>query len=242
MKKLSISVFLFALLMPARALSVECVVLLHGLARTSNSMMPMQNSLYDAGYAVLNISYPSRQKTIEELSVLAMEEGIAGCAAIQASPVSFVTHSLGGILLRYYFSSHSPELRVDFEMDRSVMLGPPNNGSEVVDSFRKVPGFKLINGPAGVQLGTADEDIPNTLGAVDFELGVIAGTKTFNPFLSLFLPKPNDGKVSLESAKVEGMADFIALPVNHSFMMRNDEVIRQVINFLAEGNFQHQGE
>ena len=88
-----------------------------------------------------------------------------------------------------------------------------------------------------MQLGTDADSIPMQLGPVDFELGVIAGTRTFNVGLSQLLPNPDDGKVSVENTKVEGMGDFIQLPVTHTFMMRSKKVISQVTHFIANGNF-----
>ena len=122
-------------------------------------------------------------------------------------------------------------------MGRVVMLGPPNKGSQVVDELRSMPGFELINGPAGLQLGTENDSVPNTLGPADFEVGIIAGTSTINFFLSTMLPNPNDGKVSVESTKLEGMTDHISMPVTHPFMMKNEQVIKQVIYFLNNGVF-----
>jgi len=117
------------------------------------------------------------------------------------------------------------------------MLGPPNQGSEVVDTLHNMPGYELINGPAGHQLGTDIESIPNKLGPADFELGIIAGTRSINLILSTMLPSTDDGKVTVENTKLEGMKEHIALPVTHPFMMKNQDVIEQVIHFLKSGSF-----
>jgi pimeloyl-ACP methyl ester carboxylesterase len=210
----------------------ECVILLHGLARTANSMSVLADELSEAGFSVANISYPSREQPIAELAEIAVTDGLGKCAELQASSINFVTHSLGGILVRFYVQENP-----DLEINRVVMLGPPNNGSEVVDNLKDVPGYELLNGPAGMQLGTSADDIPKMLGAVNFELGIIAGTRSINLILSTLLPNTDDGKVTLESAKVEGMTDFIALPVTHTMMMRNEEVIEEVLNFLRDGRF-----
>ena len=148
--------------------------------------------------------------------------------------VSFVTHSLGGILVRQFYKNH-PSANVK----KVVMLGPPNKGSEIVDNLKDIPGYKLIVGPAGIQLGTRDIDIPKSLGPVNFELGIIAGTQSINLVLSTYLPNPDDGKVSVESTKVEGMCGFVALPVTHPFLMTNDHVINEVLNFLSTGKFEN---
>lgn len=224
------AVALLLLSIPSFA-SADCIILLHGLARTSGSMEKLVEPFEELGHQVINVSYPSRKKTVEELSTLAVEElGYSNCQA--GSVVNIITHSMGGILTRYYLQHNEiPQL------GRVVMMAPPNQGSEVVDNLRNVPGFKLINGEAGMQLGTDASGIPAGLGAVDFDLGVIAGTKTVNPLLSQFLPNPDDGKVSVASTRVEGMDDHIVLPVNHTFMMRSEKVIEQVVHFIAHGRF-----
>ncbi len=222
----------FAQLGAQPVLAADCVVLLHGLARSAGSMEDLAERLEQEGYTVSNVDYPSTQFSVEELAPMAVEHGINQCQFWSAERIHFVTHSLGGILVRQYFKAQQLE-----NMGRVVMMGPPNNGSEVVDNLKDVPGFFLINGPAGVQLGTSEQDIPRQLGPVSFELGVIAGTDTMNFLLSNLLPNPDDGKVSVESTKLPGMADFVALPVTHTFMMSDGEVIEQVVTFLAEGHF-----
>ncbi len=212
----------------------DCVVLIHGLARTSGSMTPLVAPLQKAGFSVVNVNYPSRHKPIEELAPLAVKtRGYEQCAP--SANVHFVTHSLGGILVRYYLQHN------DFlSLGKVVMIAPPNQGSEVVDQLRNAPGYSLINGPAGMQLGTDKHSIPQQLGPVDYPVGVIAGTRTFNPLLSQLLPNPDDGKVSLENTKVVGMTDFIDLPYTHTFIMRAGEVIDQVLHFLEHSRFNRQ--
>ena len=213
----------------------ECVVLIHGLARSSQSMKVLEARLETEGYEVINIDYPSRDHTVDELATVVVGQGIQECSAKSDSKINFVTHSLGGILVLVYLNANQRD-----DIRRVVMLGPPNQGSEVVDNLKDTPGFELLNGPAGMQLGTGLTDVPRALGPVDFEAGIIAGTKTMNPILSTYLPNPNDGKVSVESTKVDGMADFIALPTTHTFMMRNIAVIDQVVYFLKNGKFDRQ--
>jgi pimeloyl-ACP methyl ester carboxylesterase len=215
----------------------ECVVLLHGLARTAGAMKPLITPLEDAGYEVVNVDYPSREHKIQTLAPMAVKTlGFERCSA-DTEVRHFVTHSLGGILVRYYEAHHGID-----KLGRVVMIAPPNQGSEVVDHLRDVPGFALLNGPAGLQLGTDENSIPSQLGAVDFPVGVIAGTETINPILSQYLPNPDDGKVSVESTRVEGMSDFLVFQHTHTFIMRSKPVIRQVVEFLNHGRFDHSEE
>lgn len=229
-----ILVLLLLTFMPMTVQANNCVILLHGLARTASSMEKMEAELQKKGYRVVNVDYESRKHPVENLAEMAVGTGLKQCREESVEKIHFVTHSLGGILVRQYLNEH----RIP-ELDRVVMLGPPNQGSEVVDKLRDMPGFEVLNGPAGMQLGTTDEDIPRQLGPVDFELGVIAGTRSINLILSTYLPDTDDGKVTVTSAKVEGMSDFIALPVTHPMMMKNSSVIAQVLHFLEYGKFSH---
>lgn len=204
--------------------------MLHGLARTDGSMNTLAQALDDAGYFTVNIDYPSTKKHIAALAQDAITKALSQCP--EQSTINFVTHSMGGILVRQYLKKNTIK-----NLGRVVMLGPPNKGSHVVDTLSKMPGFKLINGPAGMQLGTTKVSIPNTLGSANFELGIIAGNRSVNPILSLMLPNPDDGKVSVENTKLKGMNDHIELPVTHSFMMNNMNVISQVLYFLEHGAF-----
>ncbi|MCB1671386.1 MAG: alpha/beta hydrolase [Gammaproteobacteria bacterium] len=234
MMKPKLILLLILVALPVAGRAADCVVLLHGLARTSGSMNKLEESLREAGYEVVNLGYPSREHPVAELAAQAVGEGLESCAATGAGRIDFVTHSLGGILVRYFFAEHS-----DPRLGRVVMLGPPNQGSELVDALAEFPGFELLNGPSGDQLGTGPGSIPEALGPVSFETGVIAGDHSFNPLYTALIPGPDDGKVSVESTRVEGMTDHLILPVTHTWMMYNDEVIRQVLQFLANGHFDH---
>lgn len=222
-----------ALLSCGFASAAECVVLLHGLARTATSMNKMQRALIEAGYETANIDYPSRDFTVEELAQIAITDGLDACRANGGiERIHFVTHSLGGILLRQYLSNREiPEL------GRVVMLGPPNQGSAAVDELSDVPGFDWLNGPAGRQLGKGEDSVPLKLGPADFELGIIAGDRSIDPITSSALKNPDDGRVSVEDTKLEGMADFVVVEHSHAFMMRMRQPIELTIRFLQNGSF-----
>jgi triacylglycerol lipase len=212
--------------------ATECVVLLHGLNRSWRAMRPMAESLQSAGFTTANVDYPSQSGSIEEIAPSAVGLGLDSCRAAGATKIHFVTHSLGGILLRY-----QNEYMPIPDLGRVVMLGPPNQGSEIIDKTKDWPGFEMFSGTAGSQLGTDPESMPSKLGPVDFELGVIAGTKTINIFTSVMLPNPDDGKVSVASTQVLGMDDFLLVDDSHRYITRSDIVFRNTENFLLNGEF-----
>lgn len=209
----------------------KTVVLLHGILRTSACMSGMARFLEKNGYAVLNLDYPSTHLTIEELTEYLHQKLVTLSAAEQ---INFVGYSMGGLLIRTYLHKYTLQ-----NLGRVVMLGTPNHGSEAADFWKDNWLYKKFFGPAGQQLGTDQGELVNVLGKVNYELGIIAGNCSIDPFSFYLLKDENDGKVKVSSTKLDGMKDHITLPVNHFFMPQSKVCWQQVLQFLNTGGFSH---
>lgn len=205
------------------------VILLHGIARTARSLRKLEKALQRAGFATLNLDYASRKRPLE---ALAEEIHLPVAAFAQHhGPVHFVAHSMGGLLARLYISRHRPP-----RLSRIVMLGAPNGGSEVADFLQRLRIYRAIYGPAGSQL-TTKRPLASLVPA-DCEVGIIAGNRTLDPIASfLILPRPNDGRVSVESSKLAGMADHVIVGASHTGLTNHPAAIDQTIAFLSRGRF-----
>jgi pimeloyl-ACP methyl ester carboxylesterase len=209
----------------------ETVVLLHGLGRGTRAMRFLEYRLEQAGYETFNIGYPSTRLPPEQIFRLLHEKIDRFCA--HKRKVHFVAHSLGGVLVRGLL-----EEKKYSNLGRVVILGTPSRGSALADRLRDNRLYKVLAGPTGQQIGTGKEALPQRLPVPDYELGVIAGTHSINPIGSWILSGPDDGIVSVESTRVEGMTDFMLTPADHVMMRYSDEVADAVIRFLQTGSFE----
>lgn len=210
----------------------EYVVILHGIARSSSHMKPLAEYLEQHGYDVINLDYPSTKCKLQDLVKIVRAELVPKLT--EDKPVNFVGYSFGGFVIRMYIDKYHPS-----KLGRVVLLGTPNNGSEVADFLKDNLLFKSFYGPSGQQLTTKNDEVINLLGKVNYELGIIAGNSTIDPISSFIIDGDDDGKVSIGSTKVKGMKDFIIIPTSHTFFPSNKEVHKQVLYFLQNCKFVH---
>jgi pimeloyl-ACP methyl ester carboxylesterase len=207
----------------------EMVVVLHGLGRSKAAMWLLAARLEDGGYRVARVGYRSLEDTPEQI-LADVEEQIAACCIDRSPKLHFVGHSLGGLLIRAYLTDHAVP-----NLGRVVLVGTPNKGTEIVDNLRHKWWFQVL-GPMAQALGTDADSFPNAIGPPDYPLGIIAGkTETANEDL---LPGEDDGLVSVESTKIEGMTDFVVVETGHSRMRYDGDVARYVLSFLRKGKFE----
>ncbi len=222
---------MFATAAHSTSATADTVFLLHGMGRTKLSMARLARHLSCEGYNVVNLGYPSTRQSVAE-SVSQLDTELKSHCERAKGQVHFVTHSLGGIIVRAYLKQHSPA-----NLGRVVMISPPNQGSEITDKLRDNIFYKWSTGPAGQELGTRDTSTPNQLGPVEFPLGVITGDRSLNPIFSAWIGGPSDGKVSVKRAAVTGMADFLVVHHSHTYIMRSLQVAEEAVHFLKQGRF-----
>ena len=216
---------------PAPA-GADTVIVLHGLGRTSTSMAILVSRLEDAGFGVVSFGYSSTSEPMEAL-VDQLEAEVARCCGDEPDAVHFVTHSMGGVLVRSYLSQQPEPHR-----GRVVMLSPPSQGSEIIDAFADSPRLRaFFVGPAGSRLGTDSTGFAKQLGPVRFDLGIITGDRSMSPLGSWLIPGPDDGKVGVDRARLEGAADFLVVSATHTFIMNRRDVATEVVHFLRDGRF-----
>ena len=219
----------------------ETVVLLHAMGRTHLSMARLAWELERDGYHVINATYPSRT---EPLETLATEWLPARLAKIDPeSRVHFVTHSMGGILVRLWRKEVAGLPGATVKLGRVVMLAPPNAGSEIPNRLARFQLFHWWVGVNGGRLGTAAHALPHRLGpwpspkAEGGDLGIIAGGWSLPVFMASWVAAPNDGKVSVASTHLAGERAHLVLPFSHTWLGWRRETIAQVKAFLREGKF-----
>lgn len=212
----------------------DTVLLFHGIARTKKSMAKLAGFLSAHGYRVVNVGYPSTKFSISDLVDIIRPEIDGAAKEAGDDRVHFVGYSMGGLIVRAFLRNYRPA-----NLGRVVMVGTPNSGSQIADFLKNWPLFRKVYGPAGQQLITDQTAMTELFGTVDYELGIIAGNRTIDPVSSLIigLRVPNDGKVSVESTRLDGASAHIVIPANHTFLPVNKTMWSETLSFLQDGRF-----
>lgn len=208
------------------------VLCLHGIFRSKNAMNPIRDALIEKGFNAWSINYPSTLTTISEHADQ-IRQLLLNCEGVHT--VSFVCHSMGGLVARALLADREAPWREKITPHRLVMIGTPNQGTFVAEELSKRSRlFRLIAGPSGLQL---TPEWVNSLPIPDIDFGIIAGgtgdSKGFNPFLL----GDDDMTVTVKSAQLEGAKDFLLCRAIHTFIMQNPRAMDATIHFIQHGHF-----
>ena len=215
------------------------LVLLHGLGRTRSSMSPLAKYLKkNVGYTTFNVGYPSTRRGIAD-HAKALANIIENLDGIER--IDLVGHSMGNIVIRRYLADQTDDStgrKPDPRIKRIVMLGPPNHGSAIAESLKDNGLFTAVTGKPGQELGREWVWVEADLATPRCEFGIIAGglgnDQGFNPAL----PGDDDGVVAVSSARLDGAADFVILPVLHTILPIEWDVHVRTLRFLQTGRFE----
>ena len=211
----------------------DIVVLIHGLGRSPRSLLAVRFCLWREGYKVVSVRYPSRRVSVQQAVEGWLSPALERLRPAKGAKVHFVTHSLGGILFRAWAEKRDPS----FPLGRTVMLGPPNQGSEILAQLGQRPWLRRIFGPVVDELGVDENSTPCRLGAVPPGTGVIMGNRPMIPFFRDLLGPESDGIVTVAGGWVSGQADFLVAAADHTFMMWRPAVLNALKRFLKKGSF-----
>ncbi|MFP6899831.1 MAG: hypothetical protein VCA36_02740 [Opitutales bacterium] len=202
----------------------ETVVLLHGMGRTRVSMLVLSKRFKDAGYQTVNFPYNQASRSLDEISgeLIEFMQG-----KVKTPRYHLIAHSLGSVIIRDAFRKEYPP-----GLGRIVMIAPPNRPAHLAQRLKKNVLYRWLTGESGQKL--SEEDFYRDLPVPEAEFGVIAGDKGQKVTFS----EPNDGLVTVESTKLEGMSDFIVLNHAHTFIMNCKDTFDHCREFLEEGSFQ----
>jgi triacylglycerol lipase len=206
------------------------VILVHGLRSSSRSFERLQAALLAENFNVAMVDYPSTCCPIEMLADSALIPAVNRCRDASSRTIHFVGHSMGAILVRYFLQEHEVP-----ELGRVVLLSPPNHGTELIDKLSWFAPFRKFNGPGGMQLGAKADGFVNRLEKPRYEFLIIQSRRSINPLASLLIPGKDDGRVSFNSAELEGAAALIWVNSHHHAVMKKDETIRNIVRFLKPG-------
>jgi len=214
------------------------VILLHGMGRSPRSMLKIERALIKQSYRVLNAGYSAITGNFEEILNQLLDK--IKPWVNKGSPVHFIGHSFGGILIRGILAQG-----FGWNYGRCVMLGSPNQGTSVASYMTSHKLLKHFT-PKVAQELIPESELLDRLPEPEIETGIIAGNKKYNPVIPVTWfykvatgDAPGDGVVELSNTQCRTMADFIVLPLHHSFMMWDSQLIKQIIHFLENGNFVH---
>jgi len=214
---------------PAPGMGGPLVVMLHGLGRSHSVWGTMETALEEDGFTVVALSYPSTQRSpqdhAEVLSTLLRH--VHGYTS-----VSFVTHSMGGILVRELLTSVSAEWQQELPPMRAVMLAPPNQGSALA---RHLSVFKPLHWVAGNAGRALTPEAMAERPAPDLPILIIAGSRGEKDGWNPLIPGDDDGVVGVEETRLEGAQERLVIRGIHTFLMKQPVAIDATRRFLALG-------
>lgn len=229
--KLKILLFFLLTLTPLQANTY--VYLVHGFMGHTFNMAYLEKGLEKEGYRVVNWSYHSVRDNLPEIAIQLEGELLQYS---QKDTIHFVTHSMGGLVLRSFF--HFADFEdLPAQLGRLVMIAPPNKGAEIANFASRLNFNHWIFGENVEYMRTDKISLADSLAIPAIEFGIIAAARGADSGYNLFISGAEDGYVSLARTYLEGAQDYMVLSNMHFFIVYQKETLENVIHFLRQGIF-----
>jgi len=203
------------------------VLMIHGLGRHAGIMDKPKAALRKAGYSAHSLNYATLFESVEQHAdhFTHLLENLKG-----VKKVSFVTHSLGGLVARELLSRAQEWNGV--KADKLVMMGTPNKGAQIAEFLNRMKLYQFISGPSGQDVrpmkkikNLPEPPIPTLViaGGMGNDIG-------YNPMLS----GDNDGIVRVSETHLDCPHDFKLVNVIHTTIMDHPDSIKAMLDFLGK--------
>lgn len=232
--KFKLSVFILSFMLIC--LSVQAshkVYLVHGYAGLGIELEKINRAINKAGFDSEIYYYPSLTEDVDRVG----KELLMKIQQENYDSVSFVTHSLGALVVRSIYQHLDSTVQFPF-IHRFVMIAPPNNGSPIADFWAQFGFVKYLVGPNVDNLTTNPVTGAQKYPIPKCEVGIIAGSTGRKVGYNIFIVGDNDGLVPVESAKLGTEQDITLVNSSHVSLVMNKKVVNQVVAFLKNGKFQ----
>ena len=234
MLKAALCIAAFAFVSNAEDTNIQkgSVVLIHGIMDSPFIMWKIEKNLREIGYEILNFDYASTKWPMDTVIAKLHSEIQRSCD--DSDQIYFVVHSLGGLVIRAYLNHYFTG-----KEKRLVMIAAPNRGSILAERLENIAVFKWLLGEPGQLLGKDEDDYFAKYPIPRIPFGIISGGLKNKTGFSPLIPGDDDWVVGVEETKLEGASDFIVIPGQHTTLLWQSEVIKQVILFLRDEKFDH---
>ena len=217
--------------------STRAIILMHGLGRASSSMKGLAKYLCENGFGTtICLEYASSRDSISKHAA-ALREVIDGLP--KDVHLDFVGHSMGNIVVRHAIGDwqQAGAAGVLNRVEHVVMLGPPNQGASIARQLARTGVFGWVAGEGALELGKNWDELETKLATPQCPFGIIAGRLSDASLSNPLVDGAGDFVVSVEETKLDGAADFLEVPLLHSFLMDAPQVQRAVASFLKSAKF-----
>ncbi len=202
------------------------VFCIHGFYRTKLNMYFIAKSLKKDN-EVYNWRYKSRDKYINEHAQDLVNQLIEIAKNNPNKPINFVTHSMGGLVLRCALNHKA--CPIEAKIGKAVLIAAPNKGSVMAQKLQKSRLVRyLFKDKAGSELMKKKDFDDLGVFPASMEILQIVGTFGLNPWLH----EKNDGKIAVSETKLNSPYKQINVKASHSWICYSPKVIRYVKEFI----------